>query len=400
MLAMSRATQFLVSALFCVLPWWLPGSSGLWLPLTKVKDSIVESTGARCLDGSNPAYYLSMPSDPKAVSNWRIHFRGGGWCFTAEECHGRSKTSMGSSLLLPQTIEDAHDGFMTTNTTVNPKFGNWGVVYIEYCDGSSYLSDVEQPMKLFGDTIYFRGRRILAAVFQDLEERVKLLSLGKKVVLSGTSAGGLATYLHCNTVQKMLNADCDFRCLPDAGLFLDHADMHGQATYETEVKAGLDLWNGTHNLDKTCMDAFKSAGTPWKCAFSQYIIPFITPPLFILNSMYDKASMGLVLHLNCNPSHAGSCSTEQLKAFQAYHLAMASALQPALTAGNSTGVFATACYQHEESCQNPDWLGITIKSVSMRRAVEQWYDGGNVKLVDTTWPNDHSCVLNITHGPC
>lgn len=393
----------LASIVAAVLLQLLPMSLSLMLPLRRVPDSIVNSTGGRCLDGSPPGYYMSLPNydihDPLTIASWRIHFRGGGWCFTAEDCRSRSKTSLGSSLLWPAEIEDAHYGFMSTDTTVNPKFGKWGVIYIEYCDGSSYLSDVEEPVKVLSDVIYFRGQRILQAVFTDLEEKVGLLSQSKRVILSGTSAGGLATYLHCSAVHKMFNSECNFRCLPDAGLFLDHVTFDGQPKYRDNVIAGLQLWNGTYALDETCKKAFSFVNQTWKCAFAQYIVSFIPTKIFVLNSMYDRASMGLVLHLNCDPSRTGSCTAAQLQAFQSYHQAMLDALHPVLV-DSTSGVFATACYQHEESCQNADWTNITIHSVSMRDAVGQWYDGESVKLTDVTWPNDHTCVLNITHGPC
>jgi hypothetical protein len=52
--------------------------------------------GAVCLDGSSPGYYL-RPGVGADAKNFKIHFKGGGWCMTDESCLGRSKGWLGSS---------------------------------------------------------------------------------------------------------------------------------------------------------------------------------------------------------------------------------------------------------------------------------------------------------------
>lgn len=73
------------------------------------------------------------------------------------------------------------------------------VAYMYYCDGTSFSGDLETPVATAGgkypNPIYFRGRRILDANLADLTGR-RGLGSAAAVVLSGHSAGGLATYLH------------------------------------------------------------------------------------------------------------------------------------------------------------------------------------------------------------
>ena len=60
---------------------------------------VLDDPTAKCLDGSQGAYYI-WPGDPKKVL---LFFEGGGWCgsddlsSTIESCYQRSKTDLGSS---------------------------------------------------------------------------------------------------------------------------------------------------------------------------------------------------------------------------------------------------------------------------------------------------------------
>lgn len=42
-----------------------------------------------------------------------------------------------------------------------------------------------------------------------------------KALLSGCSAGGLASFLHCDNFTKYLPENASVKCLSDAGFFLD-----------------------------------------------------------------------------------------------------------------------------------------------------------------------------------
>lgn len=42
-----------------------------------------------------------------------------------------------------------------------------------------------------------------------------------QALLSGCSAGGLATFLHCDEFQRLLPESATVKCLSDAGFFLD-----------------------------------------------------------------------------------------------------------------------------------------------------------------------------------
>ena len=90
-----------------------------------------------CLDGSPPGYFIGKGSGSGA-SKWIIHQGGGGWCASNDECLQRSRTELGSSKLWPASFPLG--GIFSDNKTVNGEFYNWNVVYLGYCDGSSFSS--------------------------------------------------------------------------------------------------------------------------------------------------------------------------------------------------------------------------------------------------------------------
>lgn len=88
---------------------------------------------------------------------------------------------------------------------------------LRYCDGGSFAGDSEF---INGTSIiYMRGQRIWDAIITDLFR--KGLATAQQVLLSGCSAGGLATFFHCDDLQERLGGATTVKCMSDAGFFLD-----------------------------------------------------------------------------------------------------------------------------------------------------------------------------------
>ncbi|CAI7808205.1 unnamed protein product [Closterium sp. NIES-54] len=65
--------------------------------------------GAKCLDGSPPAYYFRAGAGA-GRRKWHVHLPTGGWCFSPRECLNRTNSPLGSSRFwarhLPAVIEN------------------------------------------------------------------------------------------------------------------------------------------------------------------------------------------------------------------------------------------------------------------------------------------------------
>jgi hypothetical protein len=166
--------------------------------------------GAVCLDGTPGAYYIS-PGAGSGATSWYIHHQGGGWCRSLTDCLHRSTTDLGTSVKYPPTqpatAMAGQSGAMSRDQALNPQMYNWNHVWIKYCDGNSFTGDNESTTVAGNTTLFWRGSRILDAVIDSLmDSNVAALSKATEVVVGGGSAGGLATFIHCDRWANALKA--------------------------------------------------------------------------------------------------------------------------------------------------------------------------------------------------
>ena len=99
---------------------------------------IAARRGAACLDGTRPGVYLMRGSD---ANKWRVHFHGGGWCSSIEDCESRAGGQYGSSATWPTSVYDLCDSptqctavfGLLSNYSDNP-MGTWNAVLVPYCE--------------------------------------------------------------------------------------------------------------------------------------------------------------------------------------------------------------------------------------------------------------------------
>lgn len=108
-------------------------------PLTS-KILLRKDSGAVCLDGSPPAYYL-REGRGDGQTKWFVFFEGGGWCYDPKQCWLRSKTILGSSKDYPASIDKLMKFYLSSSKRANPLMYNWNTVYVRYCDGGSFAGD-------------------------------------------------------------------------------------------------------------------------------------------------------------------------------------------------------------------------------------------------------------------
>ncbi|KAL7195332.1 hypothetical protein ACSBR1_035535 [Camellia fascicularis] len=252
-----------------------PSSTPLWVPLTLLRNAT--HRGAFCLDGSLPAYHLQKGFG-SGSSNWVLHIEGGGWCDTIESCSSRKRTVLGSSRYMDGQVR--FSGILSQELSQNPDFFNWNKVKIRYCDGASFAGHPESEFKN-GTELFFRGQLIWETLMDEL------LSIGlsnaRQALLSGCSAGGLATLTHCDDFRKILPKYATVKCLADAGFFLNVKDVAGHRTIESFYQDVVHLQAVAKSLDKDCVARME----PSKCFFPQEFIKNIKTPIFLVHPAYD-----------------------------------------------------------------------------------------------------------------
>ncbi|KAM7507372.1 hypothetical protein LguiA_017825 [Lonicera macranthoides] len=287
--------------------------------LTRVYSAVAK--GAVCLDGSPPAYHFDKGKG-KGINNWL----GGGWCNSVEKCSNRSKdpTGLGSS---HKMVPRGFYGILSNSKKDNPNFYNWNRVMVRYCDGLSFTGDADKVHQ--GSEIYFRGARVFDAIMEDLLERG--MEDASNALLSGCSAGGLASILHCDKFRALLATEARVKCLSDGGYFLHAKDFYGGYHFEYNT---FDKVVGVHGSEKNL---------PQTCLRSEF-----------LNTILTRLG---------NPS--------------------------------SRGWFINSCYDHCQSVSGPRWLGpnVTLDDKTISEAVGDWfYDKRVVHLVDHKYNLPRLCV--------
>ncbi|XP_022853057.1 pectin acetylesterase 8-like isoform X2 [Olea europaea var. sylvestris] len=369
------------------------------LILLRIEAALVDRTflqnakakGAVCLDGSPPVYHLDRGSGI-GINNWLVHIEGGGWCNSVPSCLVRKNSKQGSSKDMAKQLN--FSGILSSESQFNPDFHNWNRIKIRYCDGASFTGDVETVDP--ATKLYFRGARIFLAVMEELLE--KGMKNAENAILSGCSAGGLTSILHCDNYRALIPESAKVKCISDAGYFINAKTIFGASYIEDFYNGVVTTHGATKNLPLSCMSKEK----PGLCFFPQNIVQQIQTPLFIINSAYDSWQINNTLvpplsdpnntWRNCK-TDIRNCSHSQLQKIQGFRFEFINALTE-MGVPSSRGYYINSCYTHCQT-EGPTWFGIhspILNKKTIAEAVGDWfYDRSQFQEIDCPYPCDKTC---------
>nr|CAB3463661.1 unnamed protein product [Digitaria exilis] len=366
------------------------GRSPALVGLTLVRGA--QEKGALCLDGSAPGYHLQRGSGTGSQS-WLIHLEGGGWCRNLKSCASRQGSILGSSRYMERQIE--FTGILSDDKSQNPDFYNWNKVKIRYCDGASFSGDVRDELQN-GTRFFFRGQRIWEAVMNELV--FKGMRKAKQAFLTGCSAGGLATYIHCDAFRALLPKDSRVKCLADGGFFLDVEDIAGTRTMRSFYSDVVRL-QGLREKFSNCNSNLE----PGQCFFPREVVKHIVNPVFILNPAYDAWQVQHALAPeSSDPHHSwldcrldiAKCSSEQLEILQGFRKELHDAISE-VKQKRDWGFYINSCFVHCQSLNSLTWHSPTsprVNNKSIAEAVGDWFfDRREVKEIDCEYPCNPTC---------
>ncbi|XP_066300572.1 uncharacterized protein [Branchiostoma lanceolatum] len=314
-------------------------------------------TKAYCLDGSRPGYYF-IPGTGSGKNKWRVHLDGGGSCDDLAECYSRSLTDNGSTRRL--RTRDTFKGFLSTNQDENPDFFNWNVVYVHYCDGACFSSNRPEPVTQKGKTLYFRGKAILDAVLDDLNE-VRGLTNATTVILSGGSAGGIAVYRQADHVRSRLSPSVLYKVFPGSGLMVWELNSKREDFFRRRAVMHGMLDGPDH---PACLRAYPD--DRWKCLLPQFAAPYVTSAMFVLNAAYDAWALKNILQLDCKPQSCSGNDLQALKRYQAEVIGVTANLDP------GQGAFIPSCDDHS-IITTSDYNEIMVGGKTPTEAFSDWF---------------------------
>ncbi|XP_012437872.1 pectin acetylesterase 3 isoform X8 [Gossypium raimondii] len=366
-----------------------PGSTTtLIVPLTLIQGAA--SKGAVCLDGTLPGYHLHRGFGSGANS-WVIHLEGGGWCNTIRSCVFRKTTRRGSSKFMEKSIN--FTGILSNKAEENPDFYNWNRVRVRYCDGASFAGEGQNE----ANKLYFRGQRIWLAAMEEL--MAKGMQNANQALLSGCSAGGLASILHCDEFKNLFLETTKVKCLSDAGLFLDATDVAGGHTLRDMYEGVVTLQGVQKNLPSTCT----SQKDPTSCFFPQNLVSNVKTPMFLLNAAYDAWQVDQSLIPSLADPHGlwracktdrSHCNSSQIQFFQDFRNQMLDAVK-IFSESNQNGLFINSCFAHCQSERKDTWYendSPRIGNKGIAVSVGDWFfDRTAVKAIDCPYSCDKTC---------
>ncbi|KAK4744879.1 hypothetical protein SAY87_011191 [Trapa incisa] len=362
--------------------------------ITYVTDAVTK--GAVCLDGSPPAYHFSEGFGA-GINNWLVHFEGGGWCNNATSCISRRDTRLGSSKYMAKEV--AFLGILSNEQEFNPDFYNWNRIRVRYCDGASYTGDVEVVDPI--TNLHFRGARVFQAIIDDLLSRG--MKKAENAIMSGCSAGGLTSILHCDQFRALLPSEAKVKCLSDAGYFIHVNDISGAPHIEEFYSQVVATHGSAKILPASCTSKMK----PGLCFFPQNIVTEIQTPMFFLNAAYDSWQIKNILAPSGSDCHGiwqsckhdlEKCSESQLKVIQDFRTDFLTALSRA-SGSPSSGMFIDGCYVHCQSENQETWFkndSPEIDRTTIAKAVGDWYyDRNHFQKIDCAYPCNPTCYNNF-----
>ncbi|KAL5227150.1 hypothetical protein ABZP36_015415 [Zizania latifolia] len=280
-------------------------------------------------------------------------------------------------------------------------FYNWNKVVLRYCDGASFAGDAEGQDK-DGSTLYFRGLRIWDAVVDELME--KGLASAEQALLSGCSAGGLATLLHCNDFHARFPKEVSAKCLPDAGFFLNIEDLSGERHMLSIFNEIVQLQNVREILPKDCL----AKKNRTECFFAAELVKSIDAPTLIVNSAYDSWQIQNVLApTGSYPADSWSsckadirnCSPTQSQVLNGFRNKLVDDVE-VLTDKKGWGLFIDSCFTHCQTPYNISWnspASPALGNKTVAEAVGDWYfeRSQEVKEIDCEYPCNPTCSSQL-----
>ncbi|KAI3692165.1 hypothetical protein L6452_31974 [Arctium lappa] len=370
-------------------------TDGFYVDITYLKSAVKK--GAVCLDGSPPAYHWDMGSDA-GINNWLIHIEGGGWCNNVTTCLARSATRLGSSKEMVKQV--AFSGILHNEPQYNPDFYNWNRIKVRYCDGASFTGDVKKVNSK--TNLHFRGARIFRAVIEDL--LAKGMNYAENAILSGCSAGGLTSILHCDNFKALLPESTTVKCLSDAGYFINTRDLSGTRRIEAFYDDVVKTHGSAKNLLRSCTSKMKNS----LCFFPENVIQEIKAPIFLTNSAYDSWQIKNALAPGVADIHGTwhnckldieKCSSNQIDIMQAFRLEFLNALDGFFSSFSSRGMFINSCYAHCQTEMQETWLmsdSPMLNNKTIGEAIGDWfYERSPFQEIDCPYPCDKTCHNRI-----
>ncbi|VFQ63261.1 unnamed protein product [Cuscuta campestris] len=139
----------------------------------------------------------------------------------------------------------------------------------------------------------------------------------ENALLVGSSAGGVAATIYCDTFRSFFPSTSRVKCFSDSGYFFP-SKRHSRESKFVPIFEGLvDIHGSTPALPKSCTSRLPAA----LCFFPQNLQGDIRTPIFFLMSAFDTVQINYTLsNEDAVCATKGNCTSSQMKALQELRL--------------------------------------------------------------------------------
>ena len=379
-----------------------------------------QSTGARCLDGTNFKFLVSTgygSGANKFMVGWQAaSFAGAEGIEIIESAYQKSVTVYGSSRDIGDngttTESTIPNGYFSNSQEFNPAYYNYNKMFILYCDASLHQGYLEEPIFHQNTSLYFRGFQNTYSALEYANKNLGLIN-ATEVILTGASGGGMSALYWTSYLETgYFKPNVKLFTFVDGGLFMDtFNDFAGCHLFRYYTQKLSNLTNSTNcPLFRNCIynDGKNDSEYLWKCLVPQYMFHPIETPTFIMNDQYDYSQLTSLNSLVCIAQVGGAhqCNKEEKQIIVSYREYFLDVIYDIIKHKPQWGIWSRTCFEHSLA-ETWAWYGNFTSfnaelqvSKNAREALAHWYNDGNLKeknyehyidLID--WEHNPICIF-------
>jgi len=386
--------------------------------------------GGKCMDGTQAGWYYGAP--PNGESDLLvIYLKGGGGCGSIASCEnwgwGKGKGTSGwRNGEIDPDVDDPLEttkpaqGKLSIDENTNPHFFNAHHVFVEYCTGDGHAGRIGNPDPVLhraGEKdLYMDGHLNFKRILEELGKEDGISQV-KRVLLYGSSAGGLGVYVNCDYLwREMKKRGVSVKCAPESGLYMQGYWQGGDEELDPLRAPQLyPLWKANvttvEELPEICNTwADRGVQVPETCGGSRWQKKYLPPqcvkehpdspdvclsagtiyrhmkaPLYVNQDEFDTSPLGQV--------GLGKCRERRTESGTDYVRRFGAAVRETLKFHkHGDGVYLTSCLQHGGHTANVDG-----GSVSYEQSLGDWFH-------ERGQPEDHrlmdACTEEGSGLPC
>lgn len=217
------------------------------------------------------------------------------------------------------------------------------------------------------------------------------------IVITGGSAGGLAAFHWGYQIRQLSKGKV--WTVPDSGIFLDAMNVKTNTYAYREMFINLMKLSNA-DLDPPVPGCIKQyPNEKWRCMFAQYMYPYLSVPLFPVNSLYDTWSIPNILGITCVDSTGSlkACSDSDRHTIADYKKNSTEIITK-MAAIQGNGAWGISCaehgYLHYSAINSPKFTVPGGSNYTIEFSVAAWIVGfkQNSHIDTVDWPNNKACA--------